>query len=78
MYSTYQFVYGVLYIFCQLQCPEKATNTNDQQNKYFASNDSHRVWGTWGLSCHRRIGRRKGRMEEGMGRLIWDIWDSGA
>ena len=45
---------------------------------YFASNDPHHVWGTWGLSCHRRMGRRKGRMEEGRGRLRWDIWGSGA
>ena len=64
--------------FANYNVQKKATNTNDQQNKYFASNDSHRVWGTCGLSCHRRIGRRKGRMEEGRGRLKWDIWDSGA
>ena len=36
-------------------------NTNSINTNYFASNDPHHVWGTWGLSCHRRIGRRKGR-----------------
>ena len=34
--------------------------------------------GFWSLSCHMRRARRKGRMEEGRGRLRWDIWDSGA
>ena len=34
--------------------------------------------GLWSLSCHRRRGRRKGRREEGRGRLRWDIWDTGA
>ena len=31
--------------------------------------------GYWSLSCHRRRGMRKGRREEGRGRLRWDIWD---
>ena len=34
--------------------------------------------GFWSLRSHRRRGRRKGRKEEGRGRLRWDIWGSGA
>ena len=34
--------------------------------------------GFWSLRSSRRRGRRKGRKEEGRGRLRWDIWDSGA
>ena len=34
--------------------------------------------GFWSLSCHRMRGRRKGRRDDGRGRLRWDIWDFGA
>ncbi len=35
-------------------------------------------FGLWRVRSNRGRGRRKGRKEEGRGRLRWDIWDSGA
>ena len=49
-----------------------------RRTKHPENAPKRKVWGALGLSCHRRRGRRKGRREEGRGRLRYDIWDTGA
>jgi hypothetical protein len=33
MYSMYQLLYGMLYIFCQLQCPERQQTPKTKKKK---------------------------------------------